>query len=66
MNWDTIKGKWKELRGQVKAKWAKLTDNDLDLVAGKKDQLVGTLQQRYGCAKDDAEKQVDEFIKSCK
>jgi uncharacterized protein YjbJ (UPF0337 family) len=65
MNWDTIKGQWMQVKGKVKEKWGKLTDNDLDVVAGKKDQLVGMLQKRYGYAKDKAEKEVDEFCSGC-
>ncbi len=65
MNWDTIKGKWKEIQGTVKEKWGKLTDDDLTRIAGKKDQLVGTLQQKYGYAKEQAEKEVDEFGRTC-
>ena len=65
MNWDTIKGQWMQVNGKVKEKWGKLTDNDLDVVAGKKDQLVGMLQKRYGYAKDKAEKEVDEFCSGC-
>jgi uncharacterized protein YjbJ (UPF0337 family) len=48
MNWTQIEGQWNELTGQVKSQWAKLTDDDLTNVAGKKDQLLGKLQQRYG------------------
>ena len=61
MNWDRIEGKWKQSAGAVKEKWGKLTDDDLTVIAGKKDQLVGKIQERYGIAKDAAEKQVDEF-----
>jgi uncharacterized protein YjbJ (UPF0337 family) len=61
MNWDQVEGKWKEYSGKIKEKWGKLTDDDLTVISGKKDQLVGKLQQRYGMAKDQAEKQVDEF-----
>jgi uncharacterized protein YjbJ (UPF0337 family) len=64
MNWDVIQGKWQEFAGKFKSKWAKLTDDDWKMVAGKKDQLVGKLQERYGYTKDQAEKEVDEFIKS--
>lgn len=66
MNWDQVQGSWKQIQGQVKAKWGKLTDDDLTVVAGKRDQLAGMLQQKYGLAKDSAEKQLDEFIKSMK
>jgi len=62
MNWDQIQGNWKEIKGKVKSKWAKLTDDDLMLIQGKKDQLSGVLQQRYGLAKEDAERQLDDFV----
>ena len=61
MNWDWIEGNWKQANGVVKEKWAKLTDNDLLLIKGKRDQLVGKIQERYGIAKDEAERQVDDF-----
>ena len=64
MNWDQIEGKWKQYSGKVKAKWGKLTDDDLTTVKGKRDELVGRLQQRYGIAKDQAERQIDEFMYS--
>jgi len=61
MNWDIIEGKWKQASGMAKTKWGKLTDDDLKAVAGKKDQLIGKLQERYGLAKDQAEKQLADF-----
>ena len=61
MNWDTMKGQWKQFTGHVKAKWGKLTDDDLTTIAGKRDQLVGKLQERYGYEKDQAERELDEF-----
>jgi uncharacterized protein YjbJ (UPF0337 family) len=66
MNWDTIKGQWKQVVGQVKQEWGKLTDDDLNVISGKKDELVGKLQERYGYAKDQAEKEVDDFSRSCR
>lgn len=63
MNWDRIEGDWKQLKGNVKEKWGQLTDDDLDIVAGKRDQLAGKIQSRYGIAKDEAEKQIDEWAK---
>jgi uncharacterized protein YjbJ (UPF0337 family) len=66
MNWDQIKGDWKQLSGKVKEKWGKLTDNDLTTIAGKRDQLAGLLQQRYGYAKEQAEKELGEFIDGLK
>jgi uncharacterized protein YjbJ (UPF0337 family) len=65
MNWDQIKGKWKEMRGKAKEHWGKLTDDDLDIIDGKKDQLSGMIQQRYGVAKEEAERQVKEFADRC-
>jgi len=61
MNWDQIAGSWKQAAGKVKEKWGKLTDDDLTVVSGKRDQLAGLLQKRYGMAKDQAEKELDEF-----
>ena len=63
MNWDQIEGKWKEYAGKIKSKWGKLTDDDLTVVGGKKDQLVGVIQQRYGIARDEAERQIDTWMK---
>jgi uncharacterized protein YjbJ (UPF0337 family) len=62
MNWDRIQGEWKQMTAQVKSKWAKLTDEDLKLVSAKKDALVGKIQERYGVLRDEAEKQVDEWL----
>jgi len=64
MNWDQMEGKWKQYKGQAKEKWGKLTDDDLDVVDGRRQQLVGRIQERYGIAKDAAEKQADEFVKA--
>jgi len=61
MNWDTIQGQWKQLRGNAKEQWGKLTDDELDQMDGKRDQLVGKIQERYGIAKDEAERQVDDW-----
>jgi len=59
MNWDRIEGNWKQFKGKAKSQWGKLTDDDLDVLEGKKDQLVGKIQERYGIKKDEAERQVD-------
>jgi uncharacterized protein YjbJ (UPF0337 family) len=64
MNWDVVKGNWKQFTGKVKQKWGKLTDDDLTAIGGKRDELVGRLQQRYGYAKDQAERELDEFTRS--
>jgi uncharacterized protein YjbJ (UPF0337 family) len=61
MNWDQIEGQWKQVQGKVKAKWGKLTDDDLTTISGHKDQLVGRIQERYGIQKDEAERQVQEW-----
>jgi uncharacterized protein YjbJ (UPF0337 family) len=63
MNWDTIQGEWKQLSAQVKIRWAKLTDDDVTKMSAKKDELVGAIQQRYGVMREEAEKQVDEWVK---
>ena len=61
MNWDRIEGNWKQATGKVKEQWGKLTDDDISFVAGKRDQLAGKIQERYGIAKDEAERQVSEW-----
>ena len=61
MNWDQIQGNWKQMTGQVKAKWGKLTDDNLTTIAGRREQFVGILQERYGYAKEKADKALDEF-----
>jgi uncharacterized protein YjbJ (UPF0337 family) len=63
MNWDQIEGRWKELKGKIREKFSKLTDDDLDTIGGKKDQLVGRLQQRYGYGKEQAEREADEAMR---
>jgi uncharacterized protein YjbJ (UPF0337 family) len=61
MNWDQIKGSWKNLRGQAKERWGELTDDDLQRAEGNRDQLVGTIQKKYGVAREEAERQVDDW-----
>jgi uncharacterized protein YjbJ (UPF0337 family) len=61
MNWDRIEGNWKSFKGKVKEQWGKLTDDDLDRAAGKRDQLAGSIQERYGIAKDEADRQLTEW-----
>jgi uncharacterized protein YjbJ (UPF0337 family) len=65
MNWDTVKGDWKQFRGKVKEQWGNLTDDDLDRIEGKRDQLLGAVQKRYGVAREVAEKQVKDFETTC-
>ena len=62
MNWDRVAGNWKQFSGQVKEKWGKLTDDDLAVVNGKQDQLIGRIQERYGVAKDEAQRQVKTWV----
>ncbi len=64
MNWDTIAGNWKQVQGKARQQWGKLTDDDLELVKGKRDELAGRIQERYGIAKDEAERQIDDWTRS--
>lgn len=66
MNWDQVEGKWSQYKGQVKEKWGKLTNDDLEVIDGRRQQLVGRIQERYGIAKEVAEQQADEFVKTLK
>jgi uncharacterized protein YjbJ (UPF0337 family) len=66
MNWDQVVGDWKQFKGKVKEKWGKLTDDDLTAIAGKRDQLAGKLQEKYGYAKEQVERELDEFTKMLK
>jgi uncharacterized protein YjbJ (UPF0337 family) len=65
MNSDTMAGNWKQLKGKIKEKWGKLTDDDLKVVEGKQEQLAGILEKRYGYAKEQAKKDVDNFYRDC-
>jgi uncharacterized protein YjbJ (UPF0337 family) len=64
MNSDQLQGKWKQVKGSVKERWGKLTDDDVNVINGQQDQLVGRIQERYGVAKEAAQKQVDEWLHS--
>ena len=64
MNWDQIKGNWKQMQGQAKRQLGKLTDDDLTRAEGDRDMLVGRIQERYGIAKDEAQRQVDDWSRS--
>jgi len=64
MNWDQVEGKWKQIKGEAKTRWGKLTDDDLDMVGGQRDKLVGRVQERYGIAKDQAQREVEDWNKS--
>ena len=63
MNWDRIEGQWKQRRGKAVHHWGKVMNDELAAIAGKHEQLVGTLQEKYGVAKEEAKRQVDEFKK---
>ena len=63
MNEDQIKGNWKQFKGKIKEQWGKLTDDDILVVGGRRDQLIGRVQERYGMAKEAATKEVDAFLK---
>ena len=64
MNWDIVEGNWKQFQGKAREQWGKLTDSDLEVAKGKRDQLAGLIQERYGVAKDEAERQVDRWTNS--
>lgn len=61
MNWDTIEGNWKQLKGKFREKWGELTDDEIEKIAGKKDILIGKLQEKYGLSREDAEREADTF-----
>lgn len=61
MNRDTLAGNWKQLKGKIKERWGKLTDDELEQIEGRRDQLAGKIQERYGISKDEAERQLDEW-----
>lgn len=61
MNWDEIEGDWRQFRGKIKERWGKLTDDELDVIAGRRDQFLGKIQQRYGITKEEAQRQMEDF-----
>ena len=66
MNWDQVAGNWKQLKGTVREKWGKLTDDDVDVIAGKRDILLGKIQERHGIAREEAEKELKDWEASLK
>lgn len=64
MNWDQVEGNWSTVKGKARQKWGKLTDDDLKIIEGRRDELVGRLQARYGSQRDAAEEEVDNWMKS--
>ena len=63
MDWDRIEGNWRQFKGRVKQQWGKLTDDDIDRINGRREELEGVLQETYGIAKDQARKDIDDFLK---
>lgn len=61
MNWDQVQGKWEQFKGSARTKWGKLTDSDFEKAAGHRDRMVGIVQEKYGIAKDEAERQIDKL-----
>lgn len=61
MNWDIVKGNWAQLKGKVREEWGDITDNEYEEIAGKKDQLVGKLQERYGWSREESERRADDW-----
>ncbi|HEX2458921.1 MAG TPA: CsbD family protein [Vicinamibacterales bacterium] len=64
MNEDTLKGQWTQIKGRVREQWGKLTNDDLDQIQGRAEQLIGKVQERYGVQRDEAKRQVDDFLRS--
>jgi uncharacterized protein YjbJ (UPF0337 family) len=62
MNWDRIQGNWKQFKGHAREQWGKLTDDDFDRAAGRRDQLAGMIQERYGIRRDEADRQIDAWL----
>ena len=62
MNWDQVQGNWKQFKGQARQQWGKLTDDDLDVIEGNREELVGRIQERYGKGKADAEREIDAWL----
>jgi len=63
MNTDILEGKWKQIRGEIRETWGELTDSELEQIAGKRDKLAGKLQEKYGWSRDEAERQIDDFLR---
>ena len=63
MNWDEIKGNWKKFAGDIKVRWGRLTDDDLDIIQGQREKLSGELQRKYGIARDEAEEEIEDFLR---
>ncbi|MDT8855438.1 CsbD family protein [Paracoccaceae bacterium Fryx2] len=64
MNWDQIEGKWKQLKGKAQTQWGNITNDDWDRIEGRREEIVGLVQEKYGKAKDEAEREVDDWMKT--
>jgi uncharacterized protein YjbJ (UPF0337 family) len=64
MNEDTLKGQWTQIKGRVREQWGKLTNDDLDQIQGRAEQLIGKVQERYGIQREEAKRQVDDFMRT--
>lgn len=64
MNWDQVEGNWKQLKGKALQKWGELTNDDMDVIEGRREELAGRLQRRYGIAKEEANRQIDSWLKT--
>lgn len=64
MNWDQVQGQWKQMKGTIKQQWGKLTDDDLARIDGHRDRLIGSLQQRYGIAREEAQRRAEEWLRT--
>ena len=62
MNWDQLEGNWKQIKGSIRERWGKLTDDDLEVIAGHRDRFIGKVQERYGYAREEAQKRADEWV----
>ncbi len=63
MNWDQVAGSWTSMKGKVKEQWGRLTDDDLDVIAGRREQLLGRIQERHGLARDEAQRRSETFAR---
>ena len=62
MNWDKIEGGWKQFKGKAREQWGRLTDDDVDVVMGRRDHLIGKIQERYGITRDEADREINEWL----
>ena len=66
MNWDQIEGKWKQFKGDVRTRWGKLTDDELDVINGKREKLAGAIQEKYGKTREQVDREIDQWCDTCK